>query len=173
MAAQPSVRIVILNYNTRDLLVENRRQGLLSDMQGMRLDEIMQMVGNSAQFEFPAQDLAIGARWDTKAAVPAAPERARVIQIRRRLMGLSQTRGRARRQAKLIPPEAVSLRLHAERRIRGADPGRAPFPDAVRLARECVAWGPTREALSAEKLAQARRMSEAFDHQAGACGRAA
>ena len=50
---------------------------------------------------------------------------------------------------------------------------RAHFPQALLLARECVAWGPTREALSAEKLAQARRMSEAFDHQAEACERAA
>ncbi len=50
---------------------------------------------------------------------------------------------------------------------------RAHFPDTLLLARECVAWGPTREALSAERLAQARRMSEAFDHHAGACERAA
>ena len=50
---------------------------------------------------------------------------------------------------------------------------RAHFPQALLLARECVAWGPTREALSPEKLAQARRMSEAFDHQAEACERAA
>jgi zinc/manganese transport system ATP-binding protein len=50
---------------------------------------------------------------------------------------------------------------------------RAHFPEALLLARECVAWGPTRDALSPERLAEARRMSEAFDHHAAACGRAA
>ena len=50
---------------------------------------------------------------------------------------------------------------------------RAHFPDALLLARECVAWGPTRQALSPEKLAQARRMSEAFDQHAADCERAA
>ncbi|MFT4099070.1 MAG: ABC transporter ATP-binding protein [Rhodoblastus sp.] len=50
---------------------------------------------------------------------------------------------------------------------------RAHFPDALLLARECVAWGPTTQALAPEKLGQARRMSEAFDQRAEACERAA
>ncbi|MCC0003444.1 MAG: ATP-binding cassette domain-containing protein, partial [Methylobacteriaceae bacterium] len=50
---------------------------------------------------------------------------------------------------------------------------RAHFPETLLLARECVAWGPTAQALAPEKLAQARRMSEAFDHAAADCERAA
>ncbi len=50
---------------------------------------------------------------------------------------------------------------------------RAHFPETLLLARECVAWGQTAEALSTDRLAQARRMSEAFDQRAGACERAA
>ncbi|MFV0280593.1 MAG: metal ABC transporter ATP-binding protein [Rhodoblastus sp.] len=50
---------------------------------------------------------------------------------------------------------------------------RAHFPDTLLLARECVAWGPTAQALARENLAQARRMSEAFDARATACERAA
>jgi zinc/manganese transport system ATP-binding protein len=37
------------------------------------------------------------------------------------------------------------------------------------LAREVVAWGATSEVLTAEKLADARRMCEAFDDSASAC----
>jgi len=50
---------------------------------------------------------------------------------------------------------------------------RAHFPQCLLLAREKIAWGPTREALSPENLAHARRMIEAFDDRAAACGRAA
>ncbi len=50
---------------------------------------------------------------------------------------------------------------------------RAHFPQTLLLARECVAWGPTAFALAADKLAQARRMSEAFDQHAADCERAA
>ena len=50
---------------------------------------------------------------------------------------------------------------------------RAHFPETLLLARECVAWGQTAEALSTDRLAQARRMSEAFDQRAEACERAA
>ena len=49
----------------------------------------------------------------------------------------------------------------------------ALFPETLLLARECVAWGPTAQALAPEKLAQARRMSEAFDQHAADCERAA
>jgi len=50
---------------------------------------------------------------------------------------------------------------------------REHFPFTLLLARECVAWGPTTQALSLERLAAARAMSEAFDEEARACERAA
>ena len=50
---------------------------------------------------------------------------------------------------------------------------REHFPQTLLLARECVAWGRTTEALSLERLAAARAMSEAFDESAHACERAA
>jgi zinc/manganese transport system ATP-binding protein len=46
---------------------------------------------------------------------------------------------------------------------------RANFPRTLLLAREPVAWGPTREVLTADNLDKARRMCEAFDETAGAC----
>jgi len=46
---------------------------------------------------------------------------------------------------------------------------RANFPDTLLLARGPVAWGPTREALTAENLMVAMRMCEAFDDHATAC----
>jgi zinc/manganese transport system ATP-binding protein len=49
---------------------------------------------------------------------------------------------------------------------------RAHFPECLLLAREKIAWGPTAEALSPENLARARKMIEAFDDSAAACGRA-
>ncbi len=50
---------------------------------------------------------------------------------------------------------------------------RQHFPEALLLAREPVAWGRTTETLSPENLLKARRMSEAFDEQAGICEDAA
>ena len=50
---------------------------------------------------------------------------------------------------------------------------RANFPQVLLLAREPVAWGATREVLTAENLAKARRMCEAFDEYAEACAVAA
>ncbi|MFO1117737.1 MAG: ABC transporter ATP-binding protein [Beijerinckiaceae bacterium] len=50
---------------------------------------------------------------------------------------------------------------------------REHFPRALLMARECVAWGQTSEALSQENLARARAMSEAFDETAADCERAA
>lgn len=47
------------------------------------------------------------------------------------------------------------------------------FPQALLLAREAVAWGPTATTLSAANLAAARHMVEAFDSHAHACERAA
>lgn len=46
---------------------------------------------------------------------------------------------------------------------------REKFPEALLLAREPVAWGPTRDVLHAENLLRARRMCEAFDNHAGVC----
>jgi zinc/manganese transport system ATP-binding protein len=50
---------------------------------------------------------------------------------------------------------------------------RANFPETLLLAREPVAWGPTREVLTAENLNKARHMCEAFDEAAEACAVAA
>ncbi len=45
------------------------------------------------------------------------------------------------------------------------------FPEALLLAREIVAWGPTREVLTPENLAAARALGEAFDEAARVCER--
>jgi zinc/manganese transport system ATP-binding protein len=50
---------------------------------------------------------------------------------------------------------------------------REAFPQALLLAREAVAWGPTASVLSAENRLRARMMAEAWDPAAEACGRAA
>jgi zinc/manganese transport system ATP-binding protein len=46
---------------------------------------------------------------------------------------------------------------------------RSHFPETLLLARGPVAWGATAQALTAENLAEARRMCEAFDETATAC----
>jgi zinc/manganese transport system ATP-binding protein len=46
---------------------------------------------------------------------------------------------------------------------------RVNFPETLLLAREPVAWGITREVLTTENLATARRMCEAFDEHAAEC----
>jgi zinc/manganese transport system ATP-binding protein len=46
---------------------------------------------------------------------------------------------------------------------------RAHFPETLLLARGAVAWGPTAQVLTADNLAEARRMCEAFDDTAAAC----
>ena len=46
---------------------------------------------------------------------------------------------------------------------------KASFPQCLLLAREPVAWGPTRDVLTLENLNRARRMCEAFDERAEAC----
>ena len=48
---------------------------------------------------------------------------------------------------------------------------RARFPDALLIARECVAWGATRDVLTPPNLARARRMSEAWSAEAEDCRR--
>jgi zinc/manganese transport system ATP-binding protein len=50
---------------------------------------------------------------------------------------------------------------------------KANFPETLLLAREPVAWGPTRDVLTAENLNKARHMCEAFDEAAEACAVAA
>ena len=66
------------------------------------------------------------------------------------------------------------LRWHAEKRtviaaLHDLDLVKALFPETLLLAREPVAWGPTRDVLTAENLLKARRMCEAFDENAEAC----
>jgi zinc/manganese transport system ATP-binding protein len=69
-------------------------------------------------------------------------------------------------------------RWHGEARtvvavLHDLDVVRDHFPDCMVLAREVIAWGPTRDVLTAESMLRARRMIEAWDADAGACGRAA
>ena len=45
------------------------------------------------------------------------------------------------------------------------------FPQAMLLAREIIAWGPTREVMTAHNLTRARTMSEAWDDEAEFCER--
>lgn len=45
------------------------------------------------------------------------------------------------------------------------------FPSTLLLARECVAWGPTEQTLSAANLFRARQMAERWDDQAPWCRR--
>jgi len=67
---------------------------------------------------------------------------------------------------------------HGERRtvlaaLHDIDLVKAIFPETLLLAREPVAWGPTREVLTADNLNKARRMCEAFDEAAETCAVAA
>ena len=65
---------------------------------------------------------------------------------------------------------------HRERRtvmvvLHDMDQVRTHFPEALLLAREPVAWGPTAEVLTAGHLARAKAMSAAWDERAGPCER--
>jgi zinc/manganese transport system ATP-binding protein len=65
---------------------------------------------------------------------------------------------------------------HQERRTVAAvlhdlDQVRAHFPDTLLMARECVAWGTTREVVTPDNLRRARRMSEAWSAEAEDCRR--
>jgi zinc/manganese transport system ATP-binding protein len=67
---------------------------------------------------------------------------------------------------------------HSEKRtvlaaLHDIDLVKANFPETLLLAREPVAWGVTREVLTAENLDRARHMCEAFDEGAAACAVAA
>jgi len=69
---------------------------------------------------------------------------------------------------------ALVRRWHGEGRtvlaaLHDFDLVRAHFPETLLLARGEVAWGKTSEVLTAENLAEARRMCEAFDDTAAAC----
>jgi zinc/manganese transport system ATP-binding protein len=69
---------------------------------------------------------------------------------------------------------ALIAQWRAERRtvvavLHELDLARRAFPEAMLLARELVAWGETRRALSPENLARARVMSEAYDQEAREC----
>jgi zinc/manganese transport system ATP-binding protein len=69
-------------------------------------------------------------------------------------------------------------RWHGEKRtvlaaLHDIDLVKAAFPDTLLLAREPVAWGKTRDVLTAENLHKARHMCEAFDEHAAACAVAA
>jgi len=81
----------------------------------------------------------------------------------------------ARTSAELL---TLVQRWHREGRtvlaaLHDVDLVRAIFPETLLLAREPVAWGPTREALTVENLNKARRMCEAFDETAETCAVAA
>jgi zinc/manganese transport system ATP-binding protein len=70
----------------------------------------------------------------------------------------------------------IVRRWHGEERtvvavLHDLDVVRQVFPSTLLIAREPVAWGDTSEVLSAANLLRARRMIEAFDPQAAACGR--
>ncbi len=67
-------------------------------------------------------------------------------------------------------------RWHAEERtvvavLHDLDMVRRAFPQTLLIAREPVAWGETGAVLSPENLLRARRMVEAHDPHAAACGR--
>lgn len=51
------------------------------------------------------------------------------------------------------------------------DIARRAFPKTLLLARECIFWGDTAQALCAQTLSQARAMTEAYDREARECHR--
>ena len=70
---------------------------------------------------------------------------------------------------------ALVSRWHAEGRtvlaaLHDMELVRANFPQTLLLARGPVAWGATAQVLTSDNLAEARRMCEAFDDGAAACG---
>jgi zinc/manganese transport system ATP-binding protein len=67
-------------------------------------------------------------------------------------------------------------RWHSEGRtviaaLHDLDQVRAHFPKTLLIAREVVAWGPTRQVLIAKHLAKARQLTEAWDERADVCER--
>ena len=70
----------------------------------------------------------------------------------------------------------IISRWHTEGRtviaaLHDLDQVRAHFPKTLLLAREVVAWGPTRQVLTAKHLASARQLTEAWDERADVCAR--
>ena len=70
----------------------------------------------------------------------------------------------------------LAARWHGEGRtvlavLHDLDLVRERFPQSLLLAREPVAWGPTKEALAPANLLRARRMGEAFDEAGAVCRR--
>jgi zinc/manganese transport system ATP-binding protein len=73
---------------------------------------------------------------------------------------------------------AIVQRWHREDRtvlaaVHDLELVKASFPEALLLAREPVAWGPSAHVLTPENLLKDRQMCEAFDDRAGACAEAA
>lgn len=73
---------------------------------------------------------------------------------------------------------ALIERWHGEKRtiitvLHDLDLVKERFPEALMLAREPVAWGATKEVVTAENLLKARAMSEAWDENAPWCRRSA
>lgn len=73
---------------------------------------------------------------------------------------------------------AIVRRWHHENRtvlaaLHDLELVKASFPEALLLAREPVAWGPSANVLTPENLLKARHMCEAFDEKAAACAEAA
>jgi zinc/manganese transport system ATP-binding protein len=67
-------------------------------------------------------------------------------------------------------------RWHAEGRtviaaLHDLDQVRAHFPKTLLIAREVVAWGPTRQVLTPKNLAKSRQLVEAWDEEAQVCER--
>jgi len=67
-------------------------------------------------------------------------------------------------------------RWHAEGRtvvaaLHDLDQVRAHFPKTLLIAREVVAWGPTRQVLTPKNLAKSRQLTEAWDEHAEVCER--
>lgn len=71
---------------------------------------------------------------------------------------------------------ALVRRWHGEARtvvavLHDLELARDHFPEALLLAREPIAWGPTAEVLNAAHMLRARQMREPFDETAGPCPR--
>jgi zinc/manganese transport system ATP-binding protein len=71
---------------------------------------------------------------------------------------------------------AMLHRWHAEGRtivavIHDYDQVRRHFPDTLLLARDAIAWGPTRDVLTSANLLKAAAVSEAWDRSAPLCER--
>jgi len=70
----------------------------------------------------------------------------------------------------------IIRRWHTEGRtviaaLHDLDQVRAHFPETLLLAREVVAWGPTKQVLTPKNLTKSRQLVEAWDEQAEVCER--